>query len=744
MKPRSLRARLAPVVALLAVHPSSLAAPVHAREAGETRVAAAAALPYPILFVTQVPIPGDFTTIASVFGNHKTDLAGVGRGGDLYIRYPDGTLKNLTAAAGYGVASGFQGATSIAVREPSVHWSGAKALFSMVIGAPPSRYQWTTQYWQVYEVSGLGPADTPVITRVPRQPANFNNVSPLYGSDDRILFTSDRTRTGEAHLYPQLDEYEEAPTVSGLWSLDPATGDLDLLDHAPSGGFSPILDSFGRVIFTRWDHLQRDQQADADNGGGGYGTFNYSDETAAAQRLASRAEVFPEPRYNVGVANGHTFNLFFPWQVNEDGTELETLNHIGRHELHRYFNRSFNDDGNLDEFISAATSRFNPNPIDNLLQIEERPTAPGTYVGIDAPEFYTHAAGQVVSLVAPPSLAADQIAVTYLTHRDTAGFNEDGTPAPPNHSGHYRNPLPLSDGSLIAAHTSETRIDRNEGTRALPVSRYAFRLKALQQSGGYLVAGEPLTPGITKTLWYWDPDVRVDYANATLWELDPVEVRPRTRPSPAAPVLATPEQQAFDAQGVDPDDVRDYLRRAGLALVVSRNVTTRDAADRQQPFNLRVPGGAQTEGAAGRMYDVSHLQFYQADQIRGLGGTANPRPGRRVLAQPMHDPAVRNPVDATGPAGSVRLGLDGSMAAFVPARRAMTWQLTSPTDAPVVRERYWLTFQPGEIRTCTSCHGLNSQDQAGHTVPTQKPAALEALLQFWKGSLDRIFSDGFQ
>lgn len=679
-----------------------------------------------------------------MFGNHGTDLGSVGRGGDLYIRYPDGTLKNLTAMAGYGVASGFQGTNSIAVREPSVHWSGARALFSMVIGAPPTRYQWTTQYWQIYEVSGLGPADTPLITRVPRQPPNFNNVSPLYGSDDRILFTSDRPRTGESHLYPQLDEYEEAPTVSGLWSLDPVTGDLKLLDHAPSGDFSPILDSFGRVIFTRWDHLQRDQQADADNGGAGYGTFNYSDETAAAQRLSSRAEVFPEPRFDVGVVNGHTFNHFFPWQVNEDGTELETLNHIGRHELHDYFNRSFSDDANLDEFIAAGSNRFNPNPIDHLLQTKERPTAPGTYIGIDAPEFYTHAAGQVVSVVAPPSLPADQIAVSYLTHRETAGFNEDGTPATANHSGHYRNPLPLSDGSLIASHTSETRMDRNVGTRALPASRYDFRLKMLESSGGHLVAGAPLTLGITKTLWFWDPDVRVDYVNVTLWELDPVEVRPRTRPSPVEAALAPPEQQAFDAQHVDADELRDYLRRTGQALVVSRNVTTRDAADVQQPFNLRVPGGTQTAGTAGRMYDVSHLQFYQADQIRGLGGTADPRRGRRVLAQPMHDPTVRNPPDATGPAGSVRLGLDGSMAAFVPARRAMTWQLTSPTGAAVIRERYWLTFQPGEIRTCASCHGLNSQDQAGRSEPAQRPAALEALLQFWKGSLDRIFGDGFQ
>ena len=28
--------------------------------------------------------------------------------------------------------------------------------------------------------------------------------------------------------------------------------------------FTPIVDSYGRILFTRWDHLQRDQQADGD------------------------------------------------------------------------------------------------------------------------------------------------------------------------------------------------------------------------------------------------------------------------------------------------------------------------------------------------------------------------------------------------------------------------------------------------------------------------------------------------
>jgi len=57
-------------------------------------------LPNPVLFVTQVPVPQDFTTIGSLFGNHRGSYSSASRGGDLWIRYGDGTLKNLTQAAG--------------------------------------------------------------------------------------------------------------------------------------------------------------------------------------------------------------------------------------------------------------------------------------------------------------------------------------------------------------------------------------------------------------------------------------------------------------------------------------------------------------------------------------------------------------------------------------------------------------------------------------------------------------------
>ncbi|HRQ37348.1 MAG TPA: hypothetical protein PLD25_05475 [Chloroflexota bacterium] len=670
--------------------------------------------PYPILFVTQLPIAGDFTTIGSTFGNHKATLQSVGRGGDLWIRYPDGTLKNLTEAAGYGV-TGFQDDNAIAVRDPAVHWDGNKAIFSMVIGAPEIRYQWETYYWQLYEITGLGLNDTPVISKVPNQPQNFNNISPIYGTDDRIIFTSDRPRNGQMHLYPQLDEYESAPTNTGLWSLNPANGDLRLLNHAPSGDFTPTIDSNGRVLFTQWDHLQQDQQADADRAdpqNPPYGSFNYSDESANAIILNSRAEVFPEPREAVPGTNivGHTINHFFPWTINQDGTDGEILLHLGRHELHSYIPNAISGDPNIVEFYNQYP-RTNPNSILNMFQIKEDVLNPGTFWGVDAPEFYTHAAGNIIRM-ATAGLNADQVVVEYATDVDHG-------------DGRYREPLPLSDGTLVAIHTNDSGYETGSGVN----SSYEFRLKLLTPTGGQWTASTPLTNGISKQISFWDPDNMVTF-DGVLWELNPVEVRPRPRPTPSIFILAAPEQQMFDQAGVSLAELQAFMEARNLTLVVSRDVTTRDDLDRQQPFNLRVPGGVQTIGAPGQIYDVAYLQFFQGMQIRGYTwGGDTPRDGRRLLAQPGG--SGYNP-PSTGPTGSVTLGSDGSMAAFVPAGRALTWQLTNPAGESIVRERYWLTFAPGEVRVCTSCHGLSHLDQAGHTAPTNPPQALLDLLQWWQ------------
>ena len=719
--------------------------------------ASIAALSNPILVVTQMPIAADFATIGAVFANHKADMQSVGRGGDLWMRYPDGALKNLTASAGYGSSdpTGFQGANAIAVRDPAMSWDGSKAIFSMTIGAPIKQYQVKTFFWQLYEVSGIGQNQTPVITKVPNQPASYNNVSPIYGTDDRIIFVSDRPRNGASHLYPQLDEYELTAINTGLWSLNSSNGDLFQLDHAPSGDFTPFLDSFGRVIFTRWDHLQRDQEADLDveaiaqGQPPTYGTFNYADETAgAAYQFNQRPEVFPEPRSSrndlLDGTNlvGHTFNFFSPWQINEDGTEAETLNHIGRQEFGIYSDPSFNDDPNL-SYLPGGThaNTYQLRGDGGLLQIKESAATPGLYYATNAREFGSHASGQIISISGSPTLNADQMKVTPITHPDTAAPSAT-IPAPPGHSGLYRDPLPLADGSVIVVHTAETRPDANTGTTPNPGSRYDFRLKLLTTAGnGYQTAGQPLTSGIVKTLSYWDPDTKVSYSGP-MWELNPIEVRARPRPARLTAPLPAPEQAAFAAAGVDPATFKAYLTQHNLALAVTRNVTSRDNADRQQPFNLRVVGGVQKIGATGKIYDVAFMQFFQADQIRGKGITSssdvNPAEGRRVLAQPMHDSTAQilNSAHAGTLAGSVTIAGDGSMAAFVPARRAMSWQMTDSAGTPVVRERLWVTFQPGEVRVCASCHGLNNVDQAGGTAPVNTPDALYQLLQSWKSQLN--------
>ncbi len=311
----------------------------------------------------------------------------------------------------------------------------------------------------------------------------------------------------------------------------------------------------------------------------------------------------------------------------------------------------------------------------------------------------------------------------------------DGNPPPPGHTGHYREPTPLSDGTLIAVHTPETRQDGGNGDPTL--SRYDFRLKQMVISGTTWVAGPALTSGISKTVSWWTPDVLVSFSG-NLWELNPVELRPRARPTPAPAALETPEQQILAQAGINEAMLRDYLRQNNLALAVVRNATTRDDFDFQQPYRLRVARdgitGTQTLTGTGKIYDVGYLQLFQADQLRGWTGgySQTPNPGRRVLAQYLHDPAaVAITPPSSGPTSTVMLAPDGSAAAFVPANRAMTWQLTDANSA-VVRERYWLTFQPGEIRVCGSCHGVSQFDQAHQTAPQNPPQALLNLLAYWR------------
>src|SRR4029078_1454171 len=68
---------------------------------------------------------------------------------------------------------------------------------------------------------------------------------------------------------------------------------------------------------------------------------------------------------------------------------------------------------------------------------------------------------------------------------------------------------------------------------------------------------------------------------------------------------------------------------------------------------------------------------------------------------------------------------------------ALLWELLAndATKTSQVKERFWVTFQKGEIRTCTNCHGINTKDQTGTPgAPSNPPAALAALLTQWKAA----------
>jgi hypothetical protein len=475
-----------------------------------TGSARALTLTNPVVFVTQPPIPRElnssvsntFLSVVTEFGNHLADTAHAARGGDLWLMTTNLGLVNLTRKAGFG-ANGVQAGLGIDVRDPAIHWGGRKLLFSMVVGAPTNSADPTPFFWQMYELTNLDAviANTntaPLIVPVARQPTNYNNVNPTYATDGRIIFMSDRPFGNQAYLYPQRDEYKAAPSVTGTYSLDPNTGALQMLEHLPSGGFNPFIDSFGRLIITRWDHLIQDGNATGDRlGRATNGSLNFLTEALNAPTSTNTLETFPEPNdfdtnycAQLGV-NANGFNLFLPWALDPAGGNEEILNHVGRHEISfTSLAQSFTGDPNLFTLTNLASRlasgviSANTNSLVSMFQIIEDPRTNGLYWGVNAQDISifggNHAAGQILTLSGGMGLNPTGMVVSAIT--PASGANG------PNSLGLFRNPLPMSDGALLAAFTpTPTSLnfgwDTNTGTASLPVSQYHFRLMTLKPSG---------------------------------------------------------------------------------------------------------------------------------------------------------------------------------------------------------------------------------------------------------------------
>src|SRR5262249_26880177 len=158
-----------------------------------------------------------------------------------------------------------------------------------------------------------------------------------------------------------------------------------------------------RVIFTKWDHLQRDQQGDDSTVAAEYHPLTYAseDQSAAVTTSIVGAEVYPEPRSTKDPGYDptftlHTFNHFFPWELNEDGTAEETLNHVGRHEFGgSYTDGSFANDPNL-TYYTPPSDHDNTVMLGGdggLFHLREDPNHAGEFLATHAPEFATASGG---------------------------------------------------------------------------------------------------------------------------------------------------------------------------------------------------------------------------------------------------------------------------------------------------------------------------------------------------------------
>ncbi|MEZ6026036.1 MAG: hypothetical protein R3E85_07635 [Planctomycetota bacterium] len=218
--------------------------------------------------------------------------------------------------------------------------------------------------------------------------------------------------------------------------------------------------------------------------------------------------------------------------------------------------------------------------------------------------------------------------------------------------------------------------------------------------------------------------------SGTCGELDPVEVVARpVPPYTAEGTLPSPEAQMLADAGVTVCRRSRRSSRQRLALIVSRDVTTRDRIDRQQPFNLQVTGTSHaTLGAGGKVYDVSYLQIAGRHDPRHRHEPRHATPGspRAGTLSTTLPSIIRRRATPTRPRAAWRSPMTGR--SLLPCPRAGPSRGSSSTT----RARRWCksataTFQPGEVRVCTSCHGLNQVDQAGAPAPTNAPKVLLTL-----------------
>ena len=250
-------------------------------------------------------------------------------------------------------------------------------------------------YWQIYEVSGLA-AGRAAADRPPAaaggQPTTSRrstgrttaSCSPPTGraTATAALPTARRVRIDADRHRHLVDGAPTAPTCG--CSTTP-----------PSGDFTPLVASDGRVIFTRWDHLQRDQQNNE-------GTLDAMAPSTTPPERAPQQLTDATPRSSPSCAASRRAATSTGTRSTSSSPGRSTRTVPGSRRSTTsaatscagYFDSAH--DG-LPEFIAPEDRRT----ADLFLQLEEDPLRPGYFYGTNAPEFATHAAGQIIGLDAP-------------------------------------------------------------------------------------------------------------------------------------------------------------------------------------------------------------------------------------------------------------------------------------------------------------------------------------------------------
>jgi hypothetical protein len=198
-------------------------------------VTAHAADSYPILFLTPVTA-GDAQRSFTDSSDRALDSARHSL--DLCIRYADGKIRNLTAEAGFAERSADGLHSIVSLKDPAISWDGDEAVFSMKLKSAVA-----PEVFQLYRVTGLEEGAQTTMEKIPHQPEDRDNTSPLIDADGTIFFASSSSGVpaeGSAQL--------------GVWRIQPDDGQASFVKPLMSGPFKLSWNADGAVdVVSRFD-----------------------------------------------------------------------------------------------------------------------------------------------------------------------------------------------------------------------------------------------------------------------------------------------------------------------------------------------------------------------------------------------------------------------------------------------------------------------------------------------------------